>query len=119
MTIETFSGLLNESGVPYRFKEVREIRKPDKLPDNPRSLNFSDEEVAYLDTLPVFEVDGQNMSTVEFPAGVDRAVMVDFNTGVPWLADTSGFDYPRYVMSINGYKSTPLPPGHPDNPILS
>jgi len=96
--------LLNGPAIPPKFADVRGLRKPDTLPDNATPSTFTDDEVAYLDSLPFFEVDGQDLSDVTFPPGISRLVMVDFTTDLPWLVDTAGFDYPRYVMSIEGYR---------------
>ena len=98
--------LLNETAIPARFVDVRELRKPSELPDNSKELILSAEETAYLDSLPAFEVDGQDLDSVDFPPGVHRLVMVDFTTKIPWLVDTAGYNYPRYVMNINGYTSS-------------
>lgn len=108
---------LNPHGIPFKFADVRELRKPDTLPTDAKSAKFTPVEAAYLKALPAFEVDGENLLDVTFPPGVHRLLMIDFNTRLPWLVDTAGYDYPRYVMSVNGYDAAEGPTAQDDDKV--
>lgn len=96
-------GLLTEGEVPPRFTNIDELRKPTDFPKSAPKVDFTPEQKAYLDTLPYFEVDGDDLLSVDLPPGTIRAVVRDFNTRIPWLIDTSGYEYIRYATSVNGY----------------
>lgn len=92
-----------EAGIPRRFTHGPALRKPASLPDNAEDTQLSQEEREFLDGLPLFEVDGQDLTEVDLPPDVTFCILVDFTTHLCWLCNTSGYNYPRYVMNINPY----------------
>ena len=96
---------------PLQITHGKAIRKPVKLPDNAENVHLHDETVAFLDTLRVFEIDGEYLYQEEFPTKDRYYILWDYTTNLAWLADSSGFNYPRYVININPYRPKIL-----DNP---
>lgn len=110
------SNLLLESQVPRRFTHGKALRKPESLPKTAEKIPLSDEEVQFLDSLECFEIDGENLYDVELPPGTTFCVLIDFNTKIPWLSNSEGYNYPRYVLNINGYTSDREQESQPLNP---
>ncbi len=94
--------LVENTDIPRRFTHGPAERKPSVLPTAARGDPLSPEEKAYLDTLHVFDVDGEDLEHVDLPSGGKHFILHDFNTHLCWLADTAGFNYPRYVIDIGG-----------------
>lgn len=98
-----YEGVSPDSQIPRRFTHGPAIRKPESLPDNAEDIQLSQEEREFLDGLPLFEVDGQDLLEVDLPPDVTFCILVDFTTHLSWLCNTAGYNYPRYVININPY----------------
>jgi len=94
--------LVENTDIPRRFTHGPAERKPSVLPTVARGRTPDQEEKTYLDTLPVFDVDGEDLEHVDLPPELRQCILHDFNTGLCWLADTAGFNYPRYIVDIGG-----------------
>ncbi len=94
--------------IPSQIKHAKALRKPEKLPDNAENAYLRPETIEFLDTLRVFEVDGEHLWQEEFPTKDRFYILWDFTTNLAWLADSSGFNYPRYVININPWRSEKL-----------
>jgi len=94
--------------IPSQIKHAKALRKPEKLPDNAENAYLRPETIEFLDTLRVFEVDGEHLWQEEFPTKDRFYILWDFTTNLAWLADSSGFNYPRYVININPWRPEKL-----------
>jgi hypothetical protein len=87
--------------VPDQIKRAKALLKPSELPSRAQNVHLDDEVRAWLDTLRIYSVDGQYLWDDEFPTTHQYYILLDLNTNIAWLADSSGFNYPRYIININ------------------
>jgi len=93
----------DEQAIPRRFTHGPAERKPSQLPTVARGRSPDPEEKAFLDKLHVFDVDGEDLEHVDLPTGDGNYfILHDINTHLCWLANTAGYNYPRYVIDIGG-----------------
>jgi hypothetical protein len=86
--------------LPAQISQLETHRKPESLPSSARKVTLLPETITFLNSLKVFEVDGESLYDDEFPKSDRFYILWDFTTNIAWLADSSGFSYPRYVMNI-------------------